>query len=315
MNDIIDNVKRKIKIHPEELKNIEDLHSNFNEKIILDIVNGISVVARDLNNKNKSLKGFSALNDKIRGNKKQRDELINDLFINAIEGVSLWLREHEKSLTAINYKIFKLSEELIKTQNEIIQFFNDYKNLKHSFIQFQKNIENKLQKLEDRILESEIKNDIDIEIEKLNNTGFGTEVELFIILDNLMSGRFGKWLIITQSKEKQRLLNYFFDKIKGKINNKMNQLLDTEKFYKQLNNLPNYEKKAINYIASVYRQLNPKPYYDTIDLFLIASKNNSEENFIKEINKNSHIRTFMSYNDFIEDLFEFFAKTYGGNIR
>jgi len=290
----------------ENIKEIKKIYSYIDEKIILNIINGVKVVAKDLNNENKKRKFVEIINGKYL----KRQENINDLLINAIDSISKWLKDHEEHLSIIERKIFILSEEIINMQNEIIKFFNDYKSLKEIFNEFKSQVDKKLLNYEKRIKNLEIKEKIDIEIEKFGNLGFDLEIELFIILDNIFSGEFSLWYFQADKKQKEEKLNYLFNKLQNKLKKIKNEFIVIENLYNKIKKLPKYEINALNFIASQYREYNNKRLFDAIDIYQIATSSESEDEYLKTIKENSHIREFLTYNELIKDLGNCFLDTW-----
>lgn len=146
-------------ITEEELEILKNRHTYINEKLMLDLVNGVGTVAKDLNNSAKSKeKGVLRLWDSISGNAKKRQNLINEDIIEGLIATSKWLQDHDKHLTRMDLRIKDVADELYKTQDEILKFYGQFKevdfrvelleNFKESAEQRFEDIEERVKKIE-----------------------------------------------------------------------------------------------------------------------------------------------------------------------
>lgn len=301
-------IVKNLDIKEDKIEEILDKHYYIKEKIAVDILNDI-LVMKDLNNENKKFN----ISDKIFGKYRRRKERVDDLVIDTLKNVSEWLKEHEQHLSIIETKIAILADEIIKTQDEILKFFNDYKKLKKAFKSFKEEVDNKLKNHERRIKYLEIKHKIDLNVSRIGNLGFDLEVELFIVLDNILSGEFSLWYFNEEnSQQRKEMMEYMFNLINKEMEKERGkkELVPIEKFYKIIRKQPLYEIKTIKYISSQYRRFNNKKLYDVIDLYKLATKSTYEGEFLENLQKSSHIREFITYEEMIKDLGEYFLKSW-----
>ena len=291
-------------IGEDDLVSITNRHSYMDEKIILDLVNGVGVVAKDLNDSAKTKeKGLSRIWDAVSGSSKKRNNQINENIIEGLKSASAWLQDHDRHLSRMDLKIKDVADELYETQDEILKFYSQFKELdfKVELLEdFKKHAENRFNNIEERLKKIEAQQQIDREISKLGTLGLPVEIEIFTILDNLASGEFGLWVMFEKNiKKKDEQLSYLKRKIKEKLKIEGKGYLDFQKLSFEIHKLEPIEKKAIEFISKQYQSFRSEDSYEIIDLVSLATTNNFEA-VEGAIDEKSHIRTFMTYDNYVD---------------
>jgi hypothetical protein len=302
MNDY-EIVTKIFDITEEELNQLNKKHLYIKEKLILDLVNGIGVVAKDLNDSAKDKeKGVARLWDSISGNEKKRQNQINTNIIEGLKSISIWLQDHDRHLTRMDLRIKDIADELYKTQDEILKFYSQFKELDlrvELLEEFKKSAESKFENIEERLKKIEAQQQIDIEVSKLGHLDLPIEIEIFTILDNLASGEFGLWMVFEKDlKKKDELISYLKRKIKEKLKIENKEYFDFKKLSSKIKKLQPIEQKAIEYISKQYQSFKYENGYEMIDLIALLATLKPDE-IEKVIDSQSHIRTFVTHDDYI----------------
>ncbi|KIM12875.1 MAG: hypothetical protein KU38_03530 [Sulfurovum sp. FS08-3] len=301
----------EIDISREDFESIDKNHPHITEKLIVDAINGVKVVANDLNETARTKeKGVGRIWDSVSGSAKTRQNLINENLIEGLSAVTIWLGDHDRHIGRIDKRIKVIAEKLYNTQDEIFKFYEEHKELKmdveklkECLSAFKKESDDRFNVLEHRLTKVEAHQHIDREIEKINTLRMATEIEIFTILDNLASGEAGYYYAKEQNeKNKVELLGYIKNKIKGKINrNQHNQFIDYRQLNQEINKLPPSEQKAISFIGSQYSSFaNNNPLYEISDMIKIIATSKPEE-LESNINIHPNIRTFMTLESYIDE--------------
>jgi len=290
-------------ITEEELNQLNERHLYINEKLILDLVNGVGVVAKDLNDSAKDKeKGIVRFWDSLSGNEKKRQNQINMNVIEGFKSVSKWLEDHDRYSTRMDLRIKDVADELYKTQDEILKFYSQFKELGLRvglLEEFKKSAESKFNNIEERLKKIEAQQHIDLEVSKLCHLDLPIEIEIFTILDNLASGEFGLWMIFEkESKKKDEQISYLKRKIREKLKIEGKEYFDFKKLSSKINSLQPLEQKAIKFISQQYQYFKYEDSYEMIDLIALSVTNAPDE-VEKIIDSQSHIRTFLTYDDYI----------------
>jgi hypothetical protein len=299
--------KSGVAISERDFKTIEKNHKYIGEKLILDVVNGVKVVASDLNKSGKKKeKGFTRLWDATSGNAKKRQNIINQNLIEGVSAVSDWLLDHDRHLSRIDLRIKDVADELWNTQNEILDFYDSFSKVGlrvEDLENFRKNAEKKFEEIEKRLATIEAQQHIDREIERLKHSSLPNEIKIFTAVDNLASGEFGIWYALSDKKtEKIELLTYMKNKMKSIFGK---DFIDHTALYLTVSSLSEVERKAIGFIGNQYRQFNDSTFYDVIDLLKIAATTKNKNEFEKKIEESPLIRTIIRMDEFIEDISDF----------
>ena len=113
-----------IPIDQEEIEFLQGTHAYISDKLILDAVNGVNVVARRHHKTSLSRQsGFNRLWDGITGRSKQRQDFIDKRLIEGLSACTRWLRDHDRHMSRIDNRIIDVANELDRTQDEILKFF------------------------------------------------------------------------------------------------------------------------------------------------------------------------------------------------
>jgi len=287
----------------DEFEALKKNHPYIGEKIILDLVNGVGVVAKDLNDSAKlKEKGIDRLTDNLLGNAKKRQNQINENLIEGLKSASLWLQDHSRHLSRIDMRIRDVADELYNTQDEIFKFYKEFKDMKSIIEDFKRVADNRFSEIEYRLTKVEAQQHIDREVEKIGKLNIPLSVEIFTILDNLVSGEFGWYYFSEEDIDKrEEFLEYIKNKIKSKIGNKLFNFIDYKEMYQKMKKLPPIEQKAIEFIGTQYSNFSDNNLYEISDTIKIISTSNSSEEVEIEIAKHSHITTFMTIDNFVDE--------------
>lgn len=299
-----DIVIKEYNLNEDELEQLTNKHTYISEKLMLDLVNGVGVVAQDLNktSKNKE-KSFARVWDAVIGDSKKRQNQINENIIEGLSAATEWLTDHERHLTKIDLKMKVVADELYKTQDEILKFHQQFEEVVECLEKFKESAENRFENIEDRLKRIEAQQQIDIEVNKISHLGLPVEVEIFTILDNLASGEFGLWIYYEKDvKKRDEQISYLQRKIKEKLQNEGKEYINFDRFSEELQNLENLEKKATEFTCKQYLEFS-KIELETVDL-LDTAISNLPERAIERINSKPHIRTFLTYEDYIQAMTE-----------
>ena len=187
-------------------ENINSLRKNndyISDKLILSVINGVGVVAKD---HHKVLKSGESIESRawggITGSSKKHQDMINENVIEGINACAKWLQDHDRHLTRINKRIFDITCEIENTQEQILKFYSQHTNLKNkvgelenSFIQFVNISKNMFNNFEERIKYLEIQSKIHKEISLLKSDKkyekFVLPLKIYSLIDNLFSGEVG----------------------------------------------------------------------------------------------------------------------------
>jgi len=291
----------------ETFESLKKNHSYIGEKFILDLVNGVGVVAKDLNNSAKAKeKGFARLWDQVSGTEKKRQNQINENVISGLESSAIWLQDHDRHLSRIDLYIKSLADNLYNTQTEILKFYEQFKELEFRvelLERFKKSAELRFEEIEKKLAKIEAQQHIDREIEKIGTLNLPIELEVFTVLDNLVSGEFGIWYILSEDKsKKEEQLKYLKNKLKNTLSSQnIKEFIDYYKLQQEVKKLEKSEIRAISFISQQYRQFNKSSLYDSVDIVTIVSSTHNQTELDEKLEENSHIRTFITLEDFIDD--------------
>ncbi len=298
-------------LEKEDFDKLKEKHPYIGEKLILDLVNGVNVVARDLNDSSKSKeKGFVTRTwDAVSGISKKRQNKINENIIEGLNATSQWLRDHDKHLGRIDLRIKDVADELYNTQDEILKFYGQFKDVDlrvEVLEKFKKSATQRFNNIEHRLTKVEAHQHVDREIVKIGTLSFTLVIEIFTILDNLVSGEAGLYYIQEGNVDnKNEFLLYIKNKIKNKIDKEeLKQFIDYGKLISDVYNLESIERKGISFISSQYGMFSDNnPLYEMIDFIKVVSTSSQLE-AEEKINKRSHIRTFMTLESFVDNATE-----------
>jgi uncharacterized protein YlaN (UPF0358 family) len=295
----------------EEFTQLKKKHPYIGEKIILDLINGVGVVAKDLNKTSKlKEKIFPRIWDSVSGNSKKRQNQINENIIEGLNATSQWLQDHDRQLSRIDMRMKDVADELYKTQDEILNFYGQFKEVDFRVEMlelFQKDSKQQFDKLESRLTKVEAQQSVDREIEKIYNLNLPLEIEIFTVLDNLASGEVGLYYLLKKDKQKKNdFLIYIKNKIKNRLPpSKKESFIDHLSLHKEIKKLEPIEQKAIAFIGSQYSSYSKEnSLYEVSDIIKIVSTLNSTDEVENEINKHSHISSFMTLNSYIDETAE-----------
>lgn len=288
----------------DEFHSLRERHPYIGEKLILDLVNGVGVVAKDLNDSAKAKeKGFSRVWDSVSGSSQKRQNQINENLIEGLKSASEWLQDHDRHLTRMDYRIEVIADELYHTQDEILKFYSQFKEVDlrvESLESFQKSAEKRFENIEERLKKIEAQQQIEREVSKLSDLESPIEVEIFTILDNLASGEFGLWMMFEKdSRKKAEEINYIKSEIKMKLKIEDKEYIDFKKLSSDIHNLKSVEQNAIEFISKQYQSFKDTNSYEIIDLISLSATHTPQK-VEQIIDEQSHIRTFMTYNDYVD---------------
>ncbi len=308
-----------LEINEENIDTSAKNHDYIGDKLILDLINGVNVVARDHHEVLKSRQSvFSRAWGNITGSSKKHQDMINENVIEGINACAKWLQDHDSHLTRIDKRIFDITSEIENTQEQILKFYSQHINLKNrvselenSFVQFVDVSKNVFNNFEERILHLEIKSKIDKEISLLKSgkkyEKFILPLKIYSLMDNLFSGEVGLYFN-TNLKDNNDNISYLQSELINVVRNEVgsnykNELISFDDILKNLANLNSLEKNAISFISTQHynQMINISKYPEICDLISLTSSYEFEE-AKNEIKKQSNISEFLTYNDFLNIL-------------
>lgn len=291
-------------------------HDCISDKLILDVINGVGVVAKDHHEVLKSRQStLSRVWGAITGSSKKHQDMINENVIEGINACSKWLQDHDRHLTRIDKRIFDITCEIENTQEQILKFYSQHTKLKNrvgelenSFVQFVDTSKNRFNNFEERIIHLEVKSKIDKEISLLKSGkkyhDFILPLKIYSLMDNLFSGEVGLYFN-TNLKNNNDNISYLqselINVVKSEIgNNYKNELIRFDDILENIGKLDSLEKDTISFISTQHynQMINNRKYPEICDLVSIASSYDFE-NAKKEIQKQSNISEFLTHEDFI----------------
>ena len=303
-----------VEISEENISALTKNHDYISDKLILDAINGVSVVAKDHHEILKSRQNIvSRAWGGITGSSKKHQGMINENVIEGINACSKWLQDHDRHLTRVDKRIFDITCEIENTQEQILKFYSQHTKLKDrvgdledSFIQFVDISKNVFNNFEERILHLEVKSNIDKEISLLKSgekyQNFVLPLKIYSLMDNLFSGEIG---LLKNNNDnilylKSELINVVNNEVGSNYKNELIRFDDILENIQELNSL---ERDTISFISTQHynQMINNKKYPEICD-FISISSSYDFENAKKEIKKQSNISDFLTHGNFISIL-------------
>ena len=305
-----------VEISEENISALTKNHDYISDKLILDAINGVSVVAKDHHEILKSRQNIvSRAWGGITGNSKKHQDMINENVIEGINACSKWLQDHDRHLTRVDKRILDITCEIENTQEQIIKFYSQHTKLKNrvgelkdSFIQFVDTSKNRFNNFEERIIHLEVKSKIDKEISLLKSEkkyhDFILPLKIYSLIDNLSSGEVGLYFNTNLKDNNENFLylqSELINVIKNEIgSNYKNELIIFDDILENIEKLDSLEKDTISFISTQHynQMINNRKYPEICDFVSIASSYDFE-NSKNEIKKQSNISEFLTHEDFI----------------
>jgi len=305
-----------MEVSEENINSLRKNHDYISDKLILDVINGVSVVAKD---HHKVLKSRQSIVSRtwggITGSSKKHQDMINENVIEGINACAKWLQDHDGHLTRVDKRIFDITCEIENTQEQILKSYSQHTKLKNkvgelenSFIQFVNVSKNMFNNFEERIKYLEIQSKIREEISLLKSDKkyekFVLPLKIYSLIDNLFSGEVGLYFN-TNLKEKNKNLVYLqselINVVKSEIgNNYKNELIRFDDILENMTKLDSLEKDTISFISTQhYNQMINNKKYPEICNFISISSSYDLKNAEKKINQQSNISEFLTYDDFL----------------
>ena len=303
-----------VEVSEENISALTKNHDYISDKLILDAINGVSVVAKDHHEILKSRQNIvSRAWGGITGSSKKHQDMINENVIEGINACSKWLQDHDRHLTRVDKRIFDITCEIENTQEQILKFYSQHTKLKDrvgdledSFIQFVDISKNVFNNFEERILHLEVKSNIDKEISLLKSgekyQNFVLPLKIYSLMDNLFSGEIG--LLKNNNDNILYLKSELINVVKNEVgSNYKNELIRFDDILENIQELNSLERDTISFISTQHynQMINNKKYPEICD-FISISSSYDFENAKKEIKKQSNISDFLTHGNFISIL-------------
>lgn len=308
-----------VEVSEENISALTKNHDYISDKLILDTINGVSVVAKDHHEVLKSRQSIvSRAWGGITGSSKKHQDMINENVIEGINACSKWLQDHDRHLTRVDKRIFDITCEIENTHEQILKFYSQHTKLKNrvgelenSFVQFVDTSKNVFNNFEERILHLEIKSKIDKEISLLKS---GKKYEklllplkVYSLMDNLFSGEVGLYFNTNLKNNDENILyleSELINVVKSEVgSNYENELIKFDDILENMQKLNSLERDTISFISTQHynQMINIKKYPEICDLISLSSSYELEEarNAIKE---QSNISNFLTHSSFISIL-------------
>jgi hypothetical protein len=308
-----------VEINEENIKVSTQNHDYISDKLILDLINGVNIVARDHHEVLKLRQSvFSRAWGNISGSSKKHQDMINENVIEGINACSKWLQDHDSHLTRIDKRIFDITSEIENTQEQILKFYSQHTKLKNrvgelekSFMQFVDISKNTFNHFEERIIHLEIKSIIDKEISLLKSgkkyEKFVLPLKIYSLVDNLFSGEVGLYFNTNLKINNDNFL-YLESELINVVRNEFgsnhkNELIRFNDILENIEILNSLEKDTISFISTQHynQMVNCRKYPEVCDFISIVSSNDLE-NAKNGIKKQSNISELLTYDDFLKIL-------------
>ena len=308
-----------VEISEENISALTKNHDYISDKLILDVINGVNVVAKDHHKVLKSRQNIvSRAWGGITGSSKKHQDMINENVIEGINACSKWLQDHDRHLTRVDKRIFDITCEIENTQEQILKFYSQHTKLKDrvgdledSFIQFVDISKNVFNNFEERILHLEVKSNIDKEISLLKSgekyQNFVLPLKIYSLMDNLFSGEIGLYFNTNLKNNNDNILylkSELINVVKNEVgSNYKNELIRFDDILENIQELNSLERDTISFISTQHynQMINNKKYPEICD-FISISSSYDFENAKKEIKKQSNISDFLTHGNFISIL-------------
>ena len=308
-----------VEIGEENISALTKNHDYISDKLILDAINGVSVVAKDHHEILKSRQNIvSRAWGGITGSSKKHQDMINENVIEGINACSKWLQDHDRHLTRVDKRIFDITCEIENTQEQILKFYSQHTKLKDrvgdledSFIQFVDISKNVFNNFEERIIHLEVKSKIDKEISLLKSgekyQNFVLPLKIYSLMDNLFSGEIGLYFNTNLKNNNDNILylkSELINVVKNEVgSNYKNELIRFDDILENIQELNSLERDTISFISTQHynQMINNKKYPEICD-FISISSSYDFENAKKEIKKQSNISDFLTHGNFISIL-------------
>lgn len=289
----------------EEFNSIKANHPRVGEQMILDLVNGVSCVAKDLNDKSKKRNSgyFSSMIDLFSGQSSKRSTQINELLINGMAGAVEWLKSNTGQISRINYRFADLASEMLAMNDEMksaVQgFYDQYKKTRDDvdiLKLFKESTEETIASMNQRIENLEAQNHVDREVAKFSSLHYPVFLRIFTILDNLSSGEAGAFYYYNRNNDKgQQLLSYIKDRLLGCFDqSERAEFIVAEKALGGFK-LNSTDRDILNFLSHKYIDYtgNNNLLHDIPTLVNSVVRNDKTHH--------THVRTFLTIEEFVND--------------
>lgn len=307
-----------ISIKVDDIEILEKTHSYIGNNLILDAINGVNVVAKDLHETNKEKTNLIIrAREGITGESKKRENLFDEILIYGLGACIEWLKDHNNHFTRVDKKIGDVAKALDNTQNEILKFYSEHKKLEHTVDEIKQVINefriitnNRIESLTEHIKHIDIRTKsmelIDLEISRLNAKKYkhlAIPLQIYTVLNNLKSGYCGIYYDnICDDKEKYSFQERIENELLAYYDNKcaLKELLNYEQLSLNIAKYPLIQKQALSIISTQhYNEMIEKKFYPEVsDLISILTTCDTDK-VMESIEKKSNIRTFFTYEDYI----------------
>jgi len=310
-----------IPISETELSVVKERHSYIADKLILDAVNGVNVVARDFQQVNKKRQsGFSRLWDSMNGSSRKRQDLINEHVIEGVTACAAWLRDHDRHISRVDGRICDVALELDRTQDEILKFYGQHKKLKDNmgvlecaFSAFGRESKQRMEQFSEKLrsidIRDEAHNSLDYEITKAKAGHYDdldVVTQIYTVLDNLKSGAAGVYYDESSLDKKNKFKEHVSNHLKNYVSLQFGKDLrghhiDFQALSERVHCFDKIYKDALSMISTQHfnQMALAGDRSEISDLMSIISSYPLED-IDREIEGQSYIRTFITYDDFIE---------------
>jgi hypothetical protein len=308
-----------VEVSEENISALTKNHDYISDKLILDVINGVGVVAKDHHEVLKSRQSIvSRTWGSITGSSKKHQDMINENVIEGINACSKWLQDHDRHLTRVDKRIFDITCEIENTQEQILKFYSQHRKLKNrvgelenSFVQFVDTSKNVFNNFEERIFHLEVKSKIDKEISSLKSgkkyEKLVLPLKVYSLMDNLFSGEVGLYFNTNLKNNDENILyleSELINVVKSEVgSNYKNELIRFDDILENIQELNSLERDTISFISTQHynQMINNKKYPEICDLISLSSSYEFEKarNAIKE---QSNISDFLTHGNFISIL-------------
>jgi len=247
-------------------KDISDCHPHLEDKMVVDLINGLEVVDDHIKVSESRHKILNRFMDGVTGKGKQRQDKINKNLSEGLKTASIWLQKHESDFIQVNLALGTLGSKLLETRAGVMKVDSKVECLKDYLLDFEKVITERQSQLSTYIQDVDLRTKADAHLNQQFDFWAGgslnhlpIELRVFTVLDNLRNGSFALYLQNKEAslEERKGYIKQLESKIRSAVANDFNEKPD-DNFFKQqwfdLYELPNkldsIEKHSLVYLSS-----------------------------------------------------------------
>jgi hypothetical protein len=271
-------------------KGVGDCHPHLEDKMVVDLINGLEVAGDHIKVSESRHKPLNRLIDGVTGKGKQRQDKINKNLSEGLKTASIWLQKHESDFIQVNLALGTFGNKLLETRAGVMKLDSKIGCLKDYLLDFEKVVKDKQTELGTYIQDVDLRTKADAHIAREFDFWAGgkmenlpVEMRVFTIIDNLRNGSFALFLHQKATQdEKGEYLKHLGYKLRSAVAKDLNIKSTDELFKNQWFNLSKVnnkiesiiEKESIIYLSSWATDKIYQPTVFTINAELSSQDKN-----------------------------------------